>query len=96
MPYSLLVALVIGAVVIAVAVRCVLSARQAGPAQRILTAVIAVSVGLFCLFGFLAAREPGDYRIVWQIVYGLAFLVCMAATVFVFLARQSNSDAEHD
>ena len=86
MPTSLIVALCIAALIMIWAVRCIWIARRAGLAARMTSAVALAPVALFCLYGFAAAMEPGDYHVVWRVGYGTLFLTCLGAIVWLLLA----------
>ena len=96
MPTPLIVALIIGFAIIAFAIRCVIGTRQSNPAKRILAAVIFVPIALFCLWGFAAAMEPGDYHIVWRVGYGVVFLMCLFTIGCLVFAKRSKEDGTQD
>lgn len=96
MPTPLIVALIIGIGIIAFAACCVIGARHSDLPKRILAAVTFVPIALFCLWGFAAAMEPGDYHIVWRIGYGVVFLTCLFTIGWLVFGKRPQQDAEHD
>ncbi len=88
MPTPLIIMSIIGLAIIAWAVSCIIAVPRTHLAMRIVAALSFVPISLFCLWGFAAAMEPGDYHIVWRVGYGVVFLACLIAIGRVLLAKQ--------
>jgi len=56
-------------------------------AIRYLAALVFALLALFCVWGFAASFEPGDYHDVWRVVYGVAFLACLVSLVRLVFAK---------
>ncbi len=96
MPTPLIVALIIGCSIVILAGRCIVGARRAGAAKRIFAAVTFAPIALFCLWGFAAAMEPGDFHIVWRVLYAVVFLACLSAIVWLMLAKPTVGEPSQD
>lgn len=92
MTTALIVPLIIGCAVVLAAVLCVVKARQFPIAIRILAGLFFALFGLFCAFGFAAALEPGDDRLIWQVGYALTFLACLFAIGRLFLVASNSGN----
>lgn len=78
------------------AVRCVIVAQRLQPAVRTVAALVFAPVALFCMYGFAASMEPGDYHIVWRVAYAIIFLACLSAIGRLVLARQPKKKPNQD
>lgn len=90
MPTPLIVAVIVGLVIMIWAGRCIIVARRLHPATRIVAALIFAPIALFCLWGFAAAMEPGDYHIAWRVGYVVVFVACLFATGWLVLAKPKS------
>lgn len=94
MPTPLIVALIIGFALIVWAGRCIILARRLHPAVRIVAALTFAPVALFCLYGFAAAMEPGDYHLVWRVGYAVVFFACLFAMGRLVLAKRVSDTVD--
>ncbi len=90
MPTELIVPFIIGLFIALSACACAVKAPRLPMPIRIVSAALFVLLGIFCVFGFAAAREPGDYHVVWQIGYAIIFLACLPAVGRLVLAAKPN------
>ena len=79
MPIELFVASLVGLVILVTAIVAVISAPRLGIAARFLAALIFAPLALFCMWGFAAAMEPGDFHILWRVLYVTIFVASLAA-----------------
>lgn len=56
--------------------------------MRIIAAVILLLVAAICVFGFLAAGEPGPNHIYYRIGYPLVGIVCLASAVAMLVRKK--------
>ena len=95
MPTPLIFALFIGLAVATTAIRALMAAPRLSVAARIAAALTFAVLAMFCALGFAAAMEPGDYHIIWRLIYGAVFLVCGSAAVRLALARRSRETTQN-
>jgi len=94
MPSELLIALCIGLVILVAAIRAVVVAPRLGITFRIVAALVFAPWALFCVYGFAASMEPGDFHVVWRVAYAAVFFACVSAIGRFALAKpqQRNDD----
>jgi hypothetical protein len=90
MPTTLIVTLIVGILLAIAASVCVVMAPRLPMAIRIVAGFLFVLLGLFCVFGFAAAMEPGDYHVVWRVGYAVLFLACLLAIGRLALAKNTT------
>jgi len=90
MPIELLIALCIGLVVLIAAILAVVAAPRLGITFRIVAALIFAPWALFCVYGFAASMEPGDFHVVWRVAYAAVFFACVSAIGRLALAKPQN------
>jgi hypothetical protein len=56
--------------------------------MRAAVAVILLLVAAFCLYGFIAAGEPGPNHIYYRIGYPIVGIVCLAAAVVMLVRKK--------
>lgn len=93
MPPELLIALLIAVIVISGAIAAVAAAPRLRWPARILALLLFLPVTLFSVFGFVASFEPGDYHIIWRILYATVFISCVAGAGRIVTARRPSDDA---
>jgi hypothetical protein len=96
MPTTWILPLLIGVVLMIAAVACTVMAPRLATVIRLAAAIVFLPLALFCVYGFVAAAEPGNYHIVWRIGYPVLFVACLAAVgrlVFTKSARPSSPDS---
>lgn len=91
MPVELLVALLIGFVLVTALTTIVVMASRLGVVIRIIAGLAIMPLAGFCLFGFAASFEPGDFHVVWRVIYAVVFLVCLAALGRLVFAKRWQS-----
>ncbi len=89
MPTSLIVALIVGMAIVTSAVISMIATRRSNATTRRFVAVFFAPIALFCLYGFVAAGEPGDYHIVWRVGYGFVFISCLFTIGWLLFAKYS-------
>ena len=93
MPNELLVGLLIGLGIVVAAIVAVVVASRLGTLIRIIAALPFAFLACFCLFGFAASFEPGDYHIIWRVLYAVVFLACMLALGRLALVKRVKPDS---
>ena len=96
MPSQLLIPLLIGPLIAVSAAIAVAAAPRLPVVARILAGLVLAPIALFCVFGFVAAMEPGDYHVVWQVGYIALFLLCTLAITRLALAPFSQPDVDEE
>lgn len=96
MPTALLIALPVALGFIVFACACAWMAPKMHMALRVAGALMFVPVALFCLYGFAASMEPGDFHIVWRIGYVLMLLGSLAAMGRLAFARRIQKPSEQE
>ena len=91
MSTPLLVVSLIGLLIIAAAVRCWILAPHLSLIRRLVSAIPFVVLGLFSVYGFAAAMEPGDGHMYWRVLYASVFLACVLAIARLVLAKSLSS-----
>jgi len=56
--------------------------------MKAVIAVVLLLVAAFCVFGFLAAGEPGANHIYYRVGYPLLGIVCVAAAVAMLVRKK--------
>lgn len=92
MPPALIYSLLLGTVALLLAVVAVFRADKLTSPVRFMAAMVFAPLACFCVFGFGAAFEPGDYHVVWRWVYAVTFLACVAALVRLSVARRRDGE----
>jgi peptidoglycan/LPS O-acetylase OafA/YrhL len=97
MPPALIYSLMLGTVALLLALVAVLRAERLTSPVRFMASLVFAPLACFCVFGFGAAFEPGDYHVVWRLVYAVTFLACVAALVRLGVAgRRDRNRPEGD
>ncbi|MCH7751942.1 MAG: hypothetical protein IH898_07295 [Planctomycetes bacterium] len=96
MSIELLVVLSIGLVIVVAATAVVVMASRLGTLIRIIAALAFVPLACFCLFGFAASFEPGDYHVIWRVLYAVVFLACIAALGRLVLVKRQKSGSTQE
>lgn len=94
MPTTLVIPLLIGIVLIIAAVACAVFASRLPAVIRIASAAIFLSLALFCVYGFIAALEPGEWAIFFRFAYPLLFAFCLAALGRLVFAKNAFQQEE--
>ena len=92
MPPALIYSLLLGTVALLLALVAVLRAERLTSPIRFMAAMVFAPLACFCVFGFGAAFEPGDYHVVWRWVYAVTFLACVSAMVRLGVARHRDGN----
>jgi hypothetical protein len=79
MPKALIVASLVGTLIVISAVAAVIKAPRLGKVVRFVAALPFAPIGIICLYGFAAAMEPGDFHVIWRILYAAVFFACLGA-----------------
>jgi hypothetical protein len=90
MPPALIYSLSLGCVAVLLAGVAVFRAEQLTAPVRFVASLVFAPLACFCMFGFLAAQEPGPFHIVWRWVYATTFFACDAALVRLALVWRSD------
>ena len=96
MPDHLLIPLLIAAVIAVLAAIGVVAAPRLSVVARILVGIVLAPIALFCVFGFLAAMEPGNYHVFWRAGYIALFLLCVLAIARLALAPLSQQNVDEE
>lgn len=72
---------------------CAFWARSLSRVMRVAAGMVLAAVALFCVYGFVAAMEPGEGHIVWRVGYTFVFLTCLLAIVWLGLAQRVGDKA---
>jgi hypothetical protein len=59
---------------------------------RILIVVVILPILAFCVLGFLATFEPGNW-LAWRIGYALGGFLCLLGIALAIFARSSRAEA---
>ena len=94
MPTTLIVPLLVAIILVIAASACVVMAPRFPTAMRIVAALLFVPLGLFSVFGFAAAMEPGDYHVVWCVGYSVLFLACLLAIGRLAFAKGATRSSD--
>ena len=71
-------------------------ASRLGTLIRFLAALVFVLLACFRLFGFAATFKPGDYHVVWRVLYAVVFLACLATLFRLAFVKRQYVDTEQD
>ena len=93
MPAALIYSLLLGTVAVLLAVVSVFRAEKLTTPVRLMVAMVLAPLACFCVFGFGAAFEPGEFHIVWRWLYGTTFITCLAALWRLNRARRRDDNA---
>lgn len=91
MPDALIYSLLLAAIVLGLATVAVFRADRLAAPVRFLVALVFAPLACFCVFGFLAAFEPGPGHIVWRWLYAVTFLACVAALVRLAVVQRDGT-----
>ena len=94
MPNELFIVLPVGLAILVAAFCAALTAPRLGVAVRALAALVFAPLALFCVYGFAASMEPGDYHFIWRMVYPALFLACSSAVMRLVFAKSQHSKVE--
>jgi len=96
MPTTLIITLLVGILLFFAASACVVMAPRFPMVIRIVAGLLFILLGLFCVFGFAAAMEPGDYHVAWRVGYAVLFLACLLAIGRLALANNTTRSSDQD
>ena len=96
MPRELLFGLPIGLIIVISAFAAVVAAPRLGVPIRILALLLLLPVACFCVFGFAASFEPGDFHVVWRVLYAVVFLACLAGSARLVFVKRDTSNSTQD
>lgn len=85
-----LIAALVGTAISVAAIAAACRAPRINWAARVTAIVTFTPVALFCVWGFAAAMEPGDYHAFWRVVYGAVFLSCLPAIGRLAFTKRVN------
>ena len=92
MPGEVLFSLPIGLIIVIAVVAAVVAAPRLDVSIRVFALLSLLPVACFCVFGFAASFEPGDFHVVWRVLYAVVFLVCLAGAVRLVFVKRHTSD----
>ena len=58
--------------------------------MREVVAILSLLVAAFCVYGFIAAGEPGPNHIYFRIGYPLVGIICLGIAIASLLARRQK------
>jgi hypothetical protein len=90
MPTELLIAVIIASAILLAAGTSIVMVARLGLAIRIVAALAFVPLALISAWGFAAAMEPGDFHVVWRVLYAAVFVACLGAIGRLAFARSDR------
>ena len=86
--FLIIVVIPIALMFIVVASLVTIFASRLGSFLRIIAAVLLISVGLFCVYGFVAfGTDDRSFQIFWRVLFSAVGLPCLIAIVRLFTAK---------
>jgi len=92
MPRELLFGLPIALILVIAVGATIVAAPRLGPLIRILALMLLLPVAFFCAFGFAASFEPGDFHVVWRVLYAVVFLASLAGAARLAFVKRDTSN----